>query len=361
MERYQKHISLPGFGLEGQEILRNTSVLIIGAGGLGVPVMQQLTACGVGTIGILDGDSIDISNLHRQLLYTEQDVGKSKVEVAAQKLQQMNSEVSIKKYPFFLKAENALEIFPHYDVIVDATDRFDARYLINDVCVLLQKVWVYGAVFQWEGQWAVWNFSVNRSVKTTYRDLFPKPPKATMIPDCNAQGVFATVPVITGYFMANELIKMLIYPNEISLNVLSYHNFLKNKSHTLTIVPRTDFKEAPSSSKEILDFDYSYYCGYESKIEKQKGGQEQFEKDVLIVDVRQPEEFPKLPVKCLQIPLAELPQRIHELNTKKVLFVCQSGIRSKKAYELCKTLLPETQLDYFADHVEQFIKKYQHA
>ncbi|WP_415060265.1 ThiF family adenylyltransferase [Flavobacterium sp.] len=360
MERYQRHIALAGFGNKGQETIKNTSVLIIGAGGLGVPVMQQLTACGIGTIGIMDGDTIEISNLPRQVLYTEQDVGKAKVAVAAQRLLLMNSEVNIIKYPFFLNAEKALELFKSYDIIVDATDRFDARYLINDACVLFHKPWVYGAVFQWEGQWAVWNFSVNDAEKTTYRDLFPIPPKANLIPDCNAQGVFATVPQIVGYFMANELIKMVLYPKELKSNSLMYFHFLKNSFQSLGIVPRSETIKTPLTAKDILDFDYSYYCGY--KTEKDKEGiLTILDKDTLIVDVRNKEEVPRLPLKCLEIPLHQLPDRIQELTANKILFVCQTGKRSKVAYEIYKTLLPQSIVDYYPYNIELFIKNHHHA
>lgn len=360
MERYQRHIALAGFGSKGQEVIKNTTVLIIGAGGLGVPIMQQLTACGIGTIGIMDGDTIEISNLPRQVLYTEQDVGKPKVAVAAQRLHLMNSEVNIIKYPFFLNAEKALELFKSYDIIVDATDRFDARYLINDVCVLLNKPWVYGAVFQWEGQWAVWNFSVDNGKKTTYRDLFPIPPKAHLIPDCNVQGVFATVPQIVGYFMANELIKMVLYPKELKSNSLMYFHFLKNSFQCLGIAPRSEIMKAPLTAKDILDFDYSYYCGYETENEKDEN-RDIIDSDTLIVDVRNKEELPKLSMKCIEIPLHQLPERIHELKAKKIVFVCQTGKRSKVAYELYKTLLPQSIVDYYPYNIELFIKNHHHA
>lgn len=360
MERYQRHIALSGFGTKGQEVLKNTTVLIIGAGGLGVPVMQQLTSCGLGTIGIMDGDTIEISNLPRQLLYTEQDLGKSKVEVAAQRLKQLNSEINIVEFPFFLNAEKALKIFPNFDIIVDATDRFDARYLINDVCVLLNKPWVYGAVFQWEGQWTVWNFSAYNAKKTTYRDLFPIPPKASAIPDCNHQGVMATVPQIIGYYMANELIKMLVFPHELNSNSLMYFHFLKNSFQRLGIVPRREIIKAPLTAKDILDFDYRFYCGYETETDKEVIVNI-LDKDTLIVDVRNKEELPRLPLKCLEIPLHQLPDRILELSAKKIVFVCQTGKRSKVACELCKTLLPQLEIEYYAHSIELFIKNHHHA
>lgn len=361
MERYQRHIAIEGFGLNGQNTLKNTSILIIGAGGLGVPIMQQLTASGFGTIGLMDGDKVAQSNLPRQLLYDEQDVDKMKVDVAYQKLKILNSEVNFNIYPFFLNAEKALELFPKYDIIIDATDRFDARYLINDVCVLLQKSWIYGAVSQWEGQWSVFNFS-NENEKTTYRDLFPFPPKTGLMPDCNSQGIYATVPLLVGFFMANELIKILIYPNELQPNTLFYYHFLNNSQHSLKIKPLSKNSSFPKTANEILNFDYSFYCGYKS-LDYMQDSDLIFplDEEVTIIDVRQTNELPRLPMPCLEIPLQELPTRIDELKSKKILFVCQSGKRSKVAYELCKSLLPLKHLNYYSKSIEEFLNKYHHA
>lgn len=204
-ERYSRQLILPGFGPEAQHKLASAKVLVIGAGGLGVPVLQYLTGMGVGMIGIIDGDVVSLSNLHRQVLYTEADITLQKATIAARKLAQLNSTIYFNAINSYLTTENALPVIEPYDLIIDATDNFAARYLINDACVILEKPFVYGAVHQYEGQVSVFNVDGG----PTYRCLYPAMPAINEIPDCNTGGVLGIAPGIIGCHMALEAVKLL--------------------------------------------------------------------------------------------------------------------------------------------------------
>ena len=203
--RYIRQTLLKGFGVKAQEKLKQAKVLVVGAGGLGVPVLQYLNAMGVGVLGIVESDTIDLSNLQRQVIYGEGDVGLSKLAVIKQKLEAQNSETKINAYDTFLHKDNALEIIKNYDLVVDATDNFPTRYLINDACVLLNKPFVYGALHEFEGQVSVFNYKSG----PTYRCLFPTMPSKGEMPDCNENGVLGIVPGIIGNLQALEAVKVI--------------------------------------------------------------------------------------------------------------------------------------------------------
>lgn len=204
-QRYQRQLNLPQFGSAAQQQLADAKVLVIGAGGLGVPVLQYLTGMGVGHIGIMDGDAVHLTNLHRQVLYTEADVHLPKAQIAAQKLKALNSSISIRPFAVHLEVGNALEMIAPYDLVIDATDNFPARYLVNDACVILKTPFVYGAVHQYEGQVSSFNFKGG----PTYRCLYPTMPSAGEIPDCNTGGVLGVAPGMVGIYMALEAIKLI--------------------------------------------------------------------------------------------------------------------------------------------------------
>ena len=204
-ERYSRQLILTEIGAEGQLKLKNASVLVIGAGGLGCPLLQYLAATGVGKIGIVDGDVVERSNLPRQILFSENDLGKNKALVAKEKLMQLNPEISVEAFPEFLNAENAMELIQPYEIIVDGSDNFASRYLVNDVCVKQNKPFISGSVFQFEGQAGVFNFKNSG----TYRCLFPEPPLPQERPDCSEIGVLNIVPGTMGLLMANEVIKLI--------------------------------------------------------------------------------------------------------------------------------------------------------
>ena len=229
--RYSRHILLDKIGLEGQEKLKGAKVLVIGAGGLGCPVLQYLTAAGVGTIGIIDFDIVDETNLQRQILFTVNDVGVNKAEAAENRLRQLNPYVRFNIYPERLTTKNALNLFSEYDIIVDGTDNFSTRYLVNDACVITGKPLVYGAIYKFEGQVAVFNFNGGPS----YRCLFPEPPKSGSVPNCSEVGVIGVLPGLIGTQQANEVIKLILEIGEPLSGKLLTYNSLDNSFFTLKV------------------------------------------------------------------------------------------------------------------------------
>jgi molybdopterin/thiamine biosynthesis adenylyltransferase len=211
LDRYHRQMILPGVGPEGQERLKRASVVVVGAGGLGVPFLQYLVAAGVGRVGIVEMDRVELSNLHRQVLYTTQDVGQPKALVAKERLSALNPLVEIEAYPVRLTSENALEILKGYDLVVDASDNFPTRYLTNDACVLLNKPLVFGAIYQFDGQVAVFHHpTAEGGMGPCYRCLFPKPPAPGSVPSCAEAGVFGVLPGTVGALMAAEALKVLL-------------------------------------------------------------------------------------------------------------------------------------------------------
>ncbi len=237
-ERYHRQIILPEFGEEGQQKLFLAKVLVIGAGGLGCPALQYLTAAGIGTIGIVDDDTVALNNLHRQVLYSVNDIGLSKAERATKILQQLNPEIKIVAYNERLHNQNALTLFDEYDIIIDGTDNFSTRYMINDACVLLNKPLVYGAISQFEGQVSV--FKNGKEDDVNYRDIFPDPPKEGEVLNCAEAGVLGVLPGIIGTMMANETIKLITGIGEPLVNQLFTYNALNNQVYQLSLSSRRE-------------------------------------------------------------------------------------------------------------------------
>jgi molybdopterin-synthase adenylyltransferase len=204
--RYQKQIMLEDVGLLGQMKLKQAKVLVIGAGGLGSPILQYLASMGVGTLGVVDFDTIELSNLHRQNIYSTEDIGKLKVDIAKVKLSQQNPEININSYPVLLSEENAATIFLNYDIIVDGCDNFLTRFTVNDICVKMNKPLVYGSILGYEGQVAVFNLQGSKQL----RDIFPEPPNAEDVPSCSENGVMGHVPGIIGLFMSNIVTQLIL-------------------------------------------------------------------------------------------------------------------------------------------------------
>ncbi len=205
-KRYQKQVMVDDIGINGQIKIKQSKVAVIGAGGLGCPVLQYLTSVGVGTIGVIDFDTVEISNLHRQVLYTTEDLGKQKVDIAIQKLAQQNPFITLIAHPVLLNEENAETILSQYDMVVDGCDNFLTRYIVNDVCVKLKKPLIYGSILNYEGQLAVFNYNGSKNL----RDLFPEPPNSEDVPSCSDNGVLGTVPGIIGTMMAQETIHVIM-------------------------------------------------------------------------------------------------------------------------------------------------------
>lgn len=206
LNRYNRQLMLPGFGLEGQTKLKNAKVLVVGAGGLGCPVLQYLCAAGVGTIGIIDFDKIELHNLHRQVLYSTTDVGKPKAETAAAILKAQNQNVEFQVFNDMLNKKNSTQLISQFDLVVDGSDNFPTRYLVNDTCVELKKPLVYGSIFNYEAQLAVFNYDGGKNL----RDIFPEPPNPEDVPGCNENGVLGVVPGILGVYMAHACIQVLL-------------------------------------------------------------------------------------------------------------------------------------------------------
>lgn len=334
IERYHRQTILKGFGSAGQQKLSSAKVLVVGAGGLGVPVLSYLNAMGVGTLGIVDNDTVSWSNLHRQVLYTEKMVGMPKVVAAQHQLQAQNSDTQINVYQTYLSVSNVLDIIESYDVIVDATDNFPTRYLINDACVMLNKPFVYGALHGFEGQISVFNYDNG----PTYRCLFPKMPSADTIPNCNEHGVLGILPGIVGNLQALETIKIITGIGEVLSGTLVLFDGLSQRTQ------RMKFSLDPENKKiKSLASNYDFDCDVSIKSIEADRLKSLLSKGVIeLLDVRTLNEYE---VQHLQgakhIPLSELETRFGELKLQSpVHVICQSGVRSRKAIRMLQELLP---------------------
>ena len=227
--RYSRQLSLAEVGIKGQEKIKNAKVLVVGAGGLGCPMLQYLCGAGIGTIGIIDFDVVELHNLHRQILFSTEDVGKSKVVIASEKLKKQNPHVNFIVFNEILNEENAEKIISQFDIIADGSDNFLTRYLINDICVKLEKPLVYGSIFKFEGQLAVFNYKGSKNL----RDIYPEPPNAEDVPNCNEVGVLGAVPGIIGSYMVMEIINVILEKTKM-MNKIKTINFLSSEEVTLS-------------------------------------------------------------------------------------------------------------------------------
>jgi len=337
--RYARHYSLKDFGYEAQQKLANAKVLVIGAGGLGCPVLQYLVAAGVGTIGLVDDDVVSLSNLQRQVLYSTQDVGRAKATIAAAKLQQLNPEITVNSYKMMLVTNNALELIEDYDLVVDCTDNFAARYLINDASVLLNKPLIFGAVYQYEGQVAVFNVADNYGAKANYRNLFATPPDPLEIADCNEAGVLGILPGIIGMMQAAEVVKLITGIGEVLINKLLTFNILNYNSFVIEIGDNELANHnIPKDSISFKATDYNWLCGAVitgiEDLDRATFLQKINLPDTIVIDVREPHELPKPEFNNLNIPLSALVEKIPEIDRNTIILFCQSGKRSLKAGQL---------------------------
>lgn len=324
--QYKRHLTLDAIGEAGQEKLKAAKVLVVGAGGLGCPVLQYLTAAGVGTIGIIDHDVVDQTNLQRQILYTQADIGQSKVSCAIKKLEALNPFIVFKGYTERLSTENAIELFKHYDIIVDGTDNFSTRYLINDAAVLSRKPVVFGSIFKFEGQVSVYNFQSG----PTYRCLFPKPNSVAL--NCEEAGVLGVLPGIIGTFQANEVIKIICGIGNVLSGKLLIFDALSMSQHIVGY-EKTEQAQITSLSETAI------YCNSAFNFEELTFEDYLNKKDeFFVLDVRTGSERKQFHLESHHIPLSELEQRFKEINTTKpILVYCQSGKRSAQAIQLLKT------------------------
>jgi len=340
--RYSRHLIMPEVGMEGQKKLKSARVLMIGAGGLGSPLGLYLAAAGVGTIGIVDFDVVDLTNLQRQVLHATKDVGRSKLASAEESINAINPHVHVEKHETRLTSGNALEILDAYDVIVDGTDNFPTRYLVNDACVLLGKPNVYGSIFRFDGQVTV--FDARRG--PCYRCLYASPPPPGLVPSCAEGGVLGVLPGIVGSLQALETIKLIIGEGEPLIGRLVLFDALKMKFRELKLRKNPGCPICGEHRTIHTLIDYEQFCG----ILPQKNGDQQNEitpedlkhrldarEDVFILDVREPHEYQIVNLDGHLIPLAELPKRVNELDPSREIIVhCKMGGRSARAVDFLK-------------------------
>lgn len=338
-ERYARHYTLSDFGFEGQQKLLNAKVLVIGAGGLGCPVLQYLVAAGVGTIGIVDHDHISLSNLQRQPLYSTGDIGEKKVDIAFLRLQKLNPEITLTTYALKLTTENAWDIIGAYEIIVDCTDNFASRYLINDVCVLLGKPLIFGAIYKYEGQVAVFNSSVNSASRINYRHLFPIPPIPEDFRTCNEVGVLGLLPGMVGMMQANEVIKLITGLGEVLNGKLLTFNMLNYEIFTVDILPCNSADNLIPENREAFEVtNYDFLCGIAIKniedLDLDDFIKNISNKNTVAIDVREIGELPNADFQHIQIPISQLYNKMSQIEEEHIILFCQSGKRSLKAAEI---------------------------
>ncbi len=323
--RYNRHLILPEIGEEGQQKLKNSSVFVIGAGGLGCPALLYMAAAGIGKIGIADFDVVDESNLQRQILYTTEDIGLSKIGQAKKRLSALNPFVKIEAHNVRVNRENVIELLKDYDVVLDGSDNFSTRYLINDACVILNKPLVYGSVFKFEGQVSVFNYKDG----PTYRCLYPNPPKEGEILNCSEVGVVGVLPGIVGTLQANEVIKIFTGIGTVLSGKILLFDVLSMIFNTISFSSIAENKII----KELIDYDI--FCGV-TEIKKMTASQLK-EKLKLgsalqLIDVRNEEEFVQFNIGGKLMPLTVFEARRSEISMDgDIVIICQSGKRSETA------------------------------
>jgi len=338
--RYSRHLVLNEFGLENQVKLKKASVLVIGAGGLGSPSLLYLAAAGIGKIGIADFDTLNVSNLQRQVLFTTADIGKNKAQAAIERLKALNPLIELNAYPSKLTSANAADILKDYHVILDGSDNFPTRYLINDACVLLHKPLVYGSILKFEGHVSVFNLrKIDHSFSTNYRDLFPQPPSPESVPDCEQAGVLGVLPGMIGSLMANEVIKIITGIGKPLADKLVIYDALDTEITTINIPNRNSI----DSITQLID--YEDFCGINQKKDKYLSTQQanpmreitvqELKKlkdegaDFQLIDVREPHEYDICDIGGELIPMAEIPGSTGMISRdKQVIVHCRSGKRS---------------------------------
>jgi len=340
LSRYARHLILPEVGLVGQQKLKASKVLIIGTGGLGAPVGMYLSAAGIGTLGLVDFDTVDESNLQRQIIHSTKNLGRLKVESARERLQDINPHVNVNLHPVSFNRDNALAILTDYDIVVDCTDNFASRYLINDACVLQGKPNVYGSIYRFEGQASV----LGTPHSACYRCLYPEPPPRHLVPSCSESGVIGVLPGIIGSIQANEVIKLALDAGETLANRLLLFNAWKMEFRELkfsrdpacpvcgdhpSITELQDYESFCSMGAETIDESIQETTCTELHAAIQQG------KDWQLIDVREEYEFSASALPhSRNIPLQTILRRITELDpTREVILLCQAGIRSRSAAE----------------------------
>jgi sulfur-carrier protein adenylyltransferase/sulfurtransferase len=343
IKRYNRHLTLPEVGTDGQKKLKAASVAVVGLGGLGSPLSLYLAAAGVGRLGLIDFDIVDYSNLQRQVIHSTKDVGRPKLDSAEDRLRGLNPALHIDRYETRLTSENALSILGAYDIVVDGTDNFQTRYLVNDACVLLKKPNVYGSIFRFDGQVSVFYAPEG----PCYRCLYPEPPPPGLVPSCTEGGVLGVLPGIVGTLQANETIKLILGIGEPAIGRLILLDALKLQFREFKL--RKDKDCAICSNHPTISelIDYDTFCGvqtmtppteigFEISPEEVKQRQDQGE-DLLILDVREPHEYSIVNLGATLIPLSDLPRNLSQLDKEREIVVhCHHGGRSAQAVKFMR-------------------------
>ena len=347
LSRYARHLILPEVGMEGQQKLKAARVLCVGTGGLGSPLAFYLTAAGVGTLGLVDFDVVDASNLQRQIIHSTKDIGRKKLDSAAEKLTALNPSVKIVKHETMLTSANALEILKDYDIVADGTDNFPTRYLVNDACVLLGKPNVYGSIFRFEGQASV--FATEQG--PCYRCLYPEPPPPGLVPSCAEGGVLGILPGLVGVIQATEVIKLILGKGESLIGRLLLVDALAMRFRELKLRKNHECPVCGTNPTVTQLIDYQHFCGIvpETPEEKNvKNGIPQLAvkelkrridagEDVYILDVREPYEYRIAQIGGKLIPQTDVPNRLAEIDrNREVIVQCRSGVRSQRIAEYLK-------------------------
>ena len=337
IRRYARHLNLPQFGKETQQKLKDSKVLVVGTGGLGAPILQYLTAAGIGTIGVVDFDVVDQSNLQRQVLFSTSDVGNPKTTTAINKLKDQNPNVDFIEHQVTLSSSNALEILEEYDVMVDGTDNFPTRYLVNDACVLLNKPYVYASIYQFEGQVSVFNYQEGPN----YRDLFPTPPPPGLVPSCAEGGVLGILPGIIGSIQASEAIKVVAGIGEPLSGKLFLFDALDFTTRKLNI--RKDPENPISGDNRTITklIDYDEFCGLKIENDMQTITVEELKElkdkgeEFTLIDVREEHEYEDANLDGILIPLGSILDHLDQIPKEgNVIMQCRSGGRSGNAIKL---------------------------
>jgi molybdopterin/thiamine biosynthesis adenylyltransferase/rhodanese-related sulfurtransferase len=339
--RYSRHLIMPEVGMEGQQKLKAARVLCIGAGGLGSPLALYLAAAGVGTLGIVDFDVVDYTNLQRQIIHSTGDVGRKKLDSAAEKLKAINPFVDIQKFETRLSSSNALDLFRNFDIVADGTDNFPTRYLVNDACVLTGKPNVYGSIFRFEGQASVFATEAG----PCYRCLYPEPPPPGLVPSCAEGGVLGILPGLVGVIQATEVIKLILGKGDSLIGRLLLVDALAMKFRELKLRKNPDCPACGTHRTITKLIDYDEFCGIRGEEKPVGGGISEIQveelkrrldakEDVFVLDVREPHEYQICNIGGHLIPLGDLPRRVNELDSsREIVAHCRSGVRSAKAVD----------------------------
>jgi len=340
--RYSRHLIMPEVGMEGQQKLKAAKVLCIGAGGLGSPLALYLAAAGVGTLGIVDFDVVDFTNLQRQIIHSTADVGRPKLESAAEKLKAINPLIHLRTFNTRLSSENALDLFREFDIVADGTDNFPTRYLVNDACVLTGKPNVYGSIFRFEGQASV--FATKEG--PCYRCLYPEPPPPGLVPSCAEGGVLGILPGLVGVMQATEAIKLILGIGDPLIGRLLLIDALGMKFRELKLRKNPDCPACGRNRTITRLIDYNEFCGIRGEetpvsttgiptiqVEELKRRLDAGD-NLFVLDVREPHEYQICNINGYLIPLGDLPKRVSELDSsREIVAHCRSGVRSGKAVE----------------------------